>query len=257
MIYYWLTFAAVIVGAYCIGNVNFSIIISRLIAHRDIRQEGSGNPGTMNVLRNMGKPLGALTLVLDVLKGALPALLGWLILGPDDAGEWAPWRFSPDMLGAATAGLAAVVGHIYPLAYRFKGGKGVASALGVALVANCGGMFWWVTFAAFLIGVVYLYFGQYGFIASLVITGIPLGFAAVMSFVGGYIASGVLLLALYALILFAHRGNMSRFANGKEAKTVIFGQDKRKAKRAAQTESPKADAASADEKNMPDEKTDQ
>ena len=88
MTVYYITMIALIVGAYLLGNVNVSIIISRF-KNRDVRNMGSGNPGTMNMLRSFGIKLGVLTLILDAIKGAIPALLGWWL--------WVKGKCSPSV----------------------------------------------------------------------------------------------------------------------------------------------------------------
>jgi glycerol-3-phosphate acyltransferase PlsY len=115
-----LYYALLIIGSYFIGNISFAIIISKK-KNGDITKVGSGNPGTMNMLRTYGFKLGFLTLVLDTLKGAIPSLIGLLIFGK---------------VGLYTAGLSAILGHIFPVVRKFKGGKGIACTLGVFLVAD-------------------------------------------------------------------------------------------------------------------------
>lgn len=211
---YILVIIAVIVLSYFIGNINFSIVISRLIG-KDIRNMGSGNPGTMNMLRNFGIPLGALTLILDVFKGIVPALLGWLLLGTE-SGEW-KIDFGTDKMGIYVGGISVGIGHVFPVIYKFKGGKAVATSLGVALVAN-----WWLTLIAFTVGVIFLFTVKYGFITSLIVTGVPIVFEGVVSLIQGHYLCGILALCLYALIILAHHANIRRFFTGKETKTVLI-----------------------------------
>jgi acyl phosphate:glycerol-3-phosphate acyltransferase len=111
---------AAIVAGYLLGSVDFGVIIPRLFGI-DIYGAGSGNPGATNVLRTVGRKEAALVLLGDLAKGAGAAALGWW------AGGGAPWG---DIVGFA-AGLAAVVGHCFPVWHRFKGGKGVAAAGGM------------------------------------------------------------------------------------------------------------------------------
>ncbi|HHI77260.1 MAG TPA: glycerol-3-phosphate 1-O-acyltransferase [Gammaproteobacteria bacterium] len=109
--------------AYLLGSVSSAIIVCRLLGLPDPRERGSGNPGATNVLRIGGKKAAAITLLGDMLKGLLPMLAGhWLVV-------------SPAVL--ALTGLAAFLGHLYPVFFRFRGGKGVATALGVQL-----GLYW-------------------------------------------------------------------------------------------------------------------
>ncbi len=116
--YVWPYFVGAFAGGYLIGSVPFGVVLARLAGLGDIRAIGSGNIGATNVLRAGSKPIAALTLVLDAGKGAVPALI-------------AARYFGPDM--AVTAAAGAVVGHLFPVWLGFRGGKGVATALGVLL----------------------------------------------------------------------------------------------------------------------------
>ncbi len=121
-----LALVLVVLGGYLFGSVSFAVLISRLLGLADPRSYGSGNPGATNVLRSGSKVAALLTLLGDAGKGALAA---WLVLrfGP-------AWGLDED--AAALTGLAAFVGHLYPLYHRFKGGKGVATFLGVVWVLS-------------------------------------------------------------------------------------------------------------------------
>lgn len=114
--------------AYIIGSVNFSVIISKKFAGFDVREKGSGNAGTTNMLRSVGKGAAALTLVCDILKGVISIgiaiLIGNMISGLDKA------------LLVQIAGIAVVLGHTFPIFFGFKGGKGVATSLGVLIMTN-------------------------------------------------------------------------------------------------------------------------
>ena len=115
---YWLPFVVGFVLAYLVGSIPFGLLLTRLARAGDLRAIGSGNIGATNVLRTGRRGLALATLVLDALKGALPAWLYFRYLGPDLA---------------VVGGLGAVVGHCFPLWLRFRGGKGVATAAGVVL----------------------------------------------------------------------------------------------------------------------------
>ena len=114
--------------AYCIGSINFSVILSKKLAGFDIRQKGSGNAGSTNMLRSAGKKAAILTLICDILKGVIAIgiaiLIGNIFSVTDKA------------LLVQIAGIAVVVGHTYPIFFGFKGGKGVATSLGVIIIAN-------------------------------------------------------------------------------------------------------------------------
>jgi len=114
---------ALVIAAYLLGSISSAILVCRLMGLPDPRTQGSGNPGATNVLRIGGKKAAALTLVGDSLKGLLPMLAGHLLgAGPE---------------ALAATGLAAFLGHLYPVFFGFRGGKGVATALGVQL-----GLYW-------------------------------------------------------------------------------------------------------------------
>ena len=110
--------------SYLIGSVNFSILLSRIISGKDIRESGSGNAGATNMLRTYGKKMGVITLLLDILKGVI-AILGCRVLFGEAA----------DTL-AYIAGVFVALGHNFPLYFGFKGGKGVATSLGVILMLD-------------------------------------------------------------------------------------------------------------------------
>ncbi len=210
--------ALVVLGAYFMGNINNAILISR-IKGKDIRQCGSGNPGTMNMIRTYGKKLGALTLVLDVVKGIIPSVLGWLFMGD---GEFL-W-LGADRLGLYVGGLCAVLGHIYPVCMKFKGGKGVATILGVCITAQ---PLW--TVCAFTVGLLFLLFTKIGSLTSFFMMCPPLtveGINAATSPSG--VASAILVFVLFALTLFAHRKNLVKMFSGNEGRVVLKHSKKQK-----------------------------
>lgn len=120
----------IIVGiiAYLIGSINFSIIISKKIAGFDVREKGSGNAGTTNMLRSVGKKAAVITLLCDILKGIVAVLIA-IIIG-------AIVKNLDRELLLQIAGIAVVLGHTFPIFFQFKGGKGVATSLGILLITN-------------------------------------------------------------------------------------------------------------------------
>lgn len=208
----------VAVFSYLIGNINNAILISKLKG-KDIRQCGSGNPGTMNMLRTYGKLLGVLTLVLDVLKGVVPCLLGWLFMG---GGQFL--RLGSDRLGMYVAGICAVLGHIYPALMKFKGGKGAATIIGVCLTLQP-----LYALAAFAVGVAFLILTTVGSLTSFIMISAPLaveGLTAAQNPIGVY--ASVILFAMYVLSLFAHRKNVYKLFAGNEGRVLLFGYQKRR-----------------------------
>jgi len=193
-----MAFAALVVLGYLLGSCPWGYWLVRVVEHEDIRHVGSGNIGATNVWRTYGRGLGLPVVVLDVLKGFVPALLGMLFV-------------SPPHLAGICAGGAAMLGHWRPIFLRFaKGGKMVATCGGVffgvaPLVALSAGVVWLVTFLAV----------RYASIAS-ILAGIALPvFAAIEGYPLSVILFGV---GAAAAILFLHRGNLRRLRAGTESR---------------------------------------
>ena len=193
-----MAFAALVVLGYLLGSCPWGYWLVRLVKHEDIRTVGSGNIGATNVWRTYGRYLGAPVVLLDVLKGFVPALLGMLYVPPHH-------------LSGITAGAAAMLGHWRPLFLRFaKGGKMVATCGGVffgvaPLVAVAAGVVWLIVFLAL----------RYASLASMA-AGIAL---PVFAYLLGYPTSVVLFgAAAAAAILFLHRANLARLRAGTESR---------------------------------------
>jgi len=187
-----------LVGAYLLGSVSFAVIVSRLMGLADPRTYGSGNPGATNVLRSGNKAAAILTLLGDAAKGWLAV---WLVqrYGPAwSVGEW----------GAALAGVAVFLGHLYPLFLRFKGGKGVATAAGVVLAFNP-----WLALATGLTWLIIAVFFRYSSLASIVAAVFAAFYAA---FGWGFNQQFVALVVIAALIVFRHQANIRNLVAGKE-----------------------------------------
>ena len=142
-----------LLGGYLVGSLSFAVIVSRVMGLADPRSYGSGNPGATNVLRSGSKAAAVLTLALDALKGYLPVLLV-LLYGP---------RFGLGEGTAAFTGLAAFLGHLWPLYFRFQGGKGVATAAGALMAINP-----WLGAATLLSWLIIALYFRYASLASLV-----------------------------------------------------------------------------------------
>jgi acyl phosphate:glycerol-3-phosphate acyltransferase len=205
-----LTFVAV---AYLLGAIPFGYLLVKHIFTRgeDIRTSGSGGTGATNVTRKAGRIAGLLTYVLDVGKGM--AAVGLMQLVAENDYFW---------IGAA--GIAAMIGHIFPIFLRFRGGKGVATGVGIyALIAP------YTVLAALGLWVLTVYFFRYVSLASLVAAGaLPLlswlfyGVFRADSRAGAMI---LIALAAFALILFAHRDNVRRLLRGEEKRFGIRGEE--------------------------------
>ena len=195
--------------AYLIGSINFSIIISKKMAGFDVREKGSGNAGSTNVLRTVGVKAAVLTLICDILKGVVPILLG-LLVGLI-AGENANSAIIVEI-----AALAVVIGHTFPVFFGFKGGKGVATSLGVILVINWKIGLICLIFALTLMAITRMV--SLGSISAAVLFAILTLFIR-DSYVGGvefdfsFIIFGVL---LASLVIFNHRTNLKRIIAGTE-----------------------------------------
>jgi glycerol-3-phosphate acyltransferase PlsY len=199
------------VVAYLMGSLSFAVIVSRAMGLTDPRAYGSGNPGATNVLRSGNKAAAAVTLLFDVAKGWLPVVLVQL-LGP---------RYGLGEGAQAIAGLAAFLGHLWPVFFRFQGGKGVATALGVLLAFSP-----WLGLAVLAVWIVLVLVTRYSSLAA-VITAV---LAPVCAGLGDSLwsnapwrwdAQGARLLAVIVmalLLLWRHRGNIARLVAGEESK---------------------------------------
>ena len=194
-----------VVGAYLMGSLSFAVIVSRVMGLNDPRTFGSKNPGATNVLRSGNKAAAVLTLLLDAAKGWLPVALVAAY-----GGQWG--------LGAGTVaavGLAAFLGHLYPVFFKFKGGKGVATALGVLL-----GFSGWLGLGVALVWLTMAVVFRYSSLAALV--------AAISAPILYILAGGSLwplesamaaaLVVMGALLVYRHNENISRLIQGKESK---------------------------------------
>lgn len=191
---------AALVGAYLVGSLSFAVITSRLMGLADPRSYGSGNPGATNVLRSGNKPAALITLALDALKGYLPVLLV-LVVGP---------RWGLTETTAAFAGLAAFLGHLYPVFFRFKGGKGVATAAGVLMALNPG-----LAVATLLSFAIVLAFSRYVSLAAIVAA----AFAPFYQALIWGVEPALLAIALMSLLLvWRHEANLRKLIKGTESK---------------------------------------
>ena len=189
-----------LVSAYLIGSLSFAVIVSRIFGLADPRSYGSKNPGATNVLRSGNKPAALLTLAFDVLKGYVPVLLV-LVYGP---------RFGLGESAAAFAGLAAFVGHLWPVFFRFRGGKGVATAAGVLMAINPG-----LGLATLLSFAVIVAFSRYVSLASVVAA----AFAPFYQALIWGVEPALLAIAVMSLLLiWRHEGNIRKLLAGTENK---------------------------------------
>ena len=184
----------VVLGAYLLGSVSFAIVVSRLAGLPDPRTYGSKNPGATNVLRTGKHAVAALTLAGDALKGFVPVLIALMV-----APSATPY-----------AGVAAYLGHLYPVWHRFQGGKGVATGAGVLFGFDAwlglGTLVTWVAIAAFF---------RYSSLASLVAALFSVGFTF---WLFGFAPVTAAVLVISALLIWRHEGNIRRLIAGTESR---------------------------------------
>ena len=198
----------VAVLAYAIGSINFSVIFSRKFAGFDVREKGSGNAGSTNMLRSVGKKAAAITLVCDIAKGIIAILIAYLF-----------GKFNLELDGALLVQLSAilvVIGHTFPIFFEFRGGKGVATSLGVLLLIN-----WQIGLICLIFALVIMATTRIVSAGSvtaailypiLVLFGIGKEFFLVS---GNYLIFSIL---LALIVIFNHRTNIKRILAGEESK---------------------------------------
>ena len=196
--------AVMAVIAYLIGSINFSVILSKKMAGFDVREKGSGNAGTTNMLRSVGKKAAAITLICDILKGVISILiamaLGRMIEGTNGA------------LLVQIAGVAVILGHTFPIFFKFKGGKGVATSLGVLIMSN-----WQIGLICLVFALILIILTQMvsvGSIAAAVLYPVLTLFIPQNYIVPGNYLIYSIVLAI--IIIFNHRENVKRLLNGTE-----------------------------------------
>lgn len=193
-----LTLICIVIG-YLLGSVSSAIILAKAMNKPDPRQSGSGNPGATNALRTGGKKMGAMVLVVDLLKGLIAVLIA---------------RFFGVQGGAlAVVGLAAVIGHIFPVFFQFKGGKGVATALGVII-----GLSFWLGLVTAGIWLVVAKLTRFASLASMVAALA----ACVLTLLIASTSYFFPLVIIAALVVWRHKENIDRLRKGNESKITLF-----------------------------------
>ena len=203
------TYIIIAIIAYAIGSINFSVLISKKMAGFDVREKGSGNAGTTNMLRSVGKKAAVITLLCDILKGVvsigIALIAGNIVKDVDKA------------VLVQIAGILVVVGHTFPIFFEFKGGKGVATSLGVIMMIN-----WKIGLICLVFALVIMAFSR---MVSMGSVGAAILFPVLTLFINtNFIveASGmkyfIFSVILAVMIIFNHRANIKRIANGTENK---------------------------------------
>ena len=192
--------------AYLIGSINFSVILSKKMAGFDVREKGSGNAGTTNMLRSVGKKAAAVTLICDILKGIVAIIIA-IVLGNI-------FNVENKSLLVQIAGIAVVVGHTFPIFFQFKGGKGVATSLGILLMSN-----WQIGLICLVFALVLMVLTRMvsvGSCAAAVLFPILTLFIKdnyIVSEGNSYLIYSII---LAVIVLFNHRANIKRILNGTE-----------------------------------------
>ena len=182
------------IAGYLIGNIQFAVIFSHLLHHDDVRHHGSGNAGSTNMLRVFGLKAGVITFIGDLIKGAGAVLLGRAIGGQE---------------AAYCAALGVVIGHCWPVFFRFKGGKGVASSLGAAVLLN---PLWGLV--AGVAGIVVAAITRKISPASL--TGFTV-YLIIALIYGNTMWDKISAILLFAIVVYRHRENIARLIHGEES----------------------------------------
>jgi glycerol-3-phosphate acyltransferase PlsY len=186
---------------YALGSIPFGLLLTRYAGLGDVRNIGSGNIGATNVLRTGNKALAAATLLCDMLKGTLAVLIASRFVSYE-------WPITTG-LGSVFAGVGAVIGHMYPVWLKFKGGKGVATFLGVLL-----GIAWQAAIGAALVWLAVAFASRYSSLAALLATAA----SPVILYFLGYPPVAALFLALAVLVWWKHSENIARLLSGSESK---------------------------------------
>lgn len=202
------SYIIVTIIAYLLGSISFSVIISKKMAGFDVREKGSGNAGTTNVLRTVGKKASIITLVCDILKGVVAILVAYVagLIMKDSVDK---------ALLIQLAGIAVILGHTFPIFFGFKGGKGIATALGVLMMTN-----WNIGLICLVFALVLMILTRMvslGSIAAAVLFPVLIIFMPHTAYLvdGNYIVYSIL---LAVLVVFNHRSNVKRLLTGTENK---------------------------------------
>lgn len=197
-------YITVAIVAYVIGSINFAVILSRKFAGFDVREKGSKNAGTNNILRTVGKKAALLTLICDILKGVAAILIAILAKT-----MWSDFNINTLKY---IAGFMVILGHTYPIFFEFRGGKGVATAIGVLLMLN-----WKIGLICLIFGLIIIAITRMvslgSMIGAILFPIITLFMQENLEFMGVTVS-----FAIGLLVIFNHRSNIKRIKEGKENK---------------------------------------
>ncbi len=207
-----------VVLAYLLGSISFAVIFSKIFMKKDVREMGSGNAGTTNVMRTGGFKLGALTFLCDVLKGFVACYIGKLVFKSvfENGEEWAVY-------GAFICGIACMLGHVFPIFFQFKGGKGIATSVGIFAVCCWPAIL--IGLSVFALGVLATRIVSVSSIAAAVtVVGCTMAFHYINT-PALFLPQAILAIAMGVLVIAKHGENIKRLINGTEKKLTI-GKDK-------------------------------
>lgn len=205
-----------VILAYLLGSISFAVVFSKIFMKKDVRELGSGNAGTTNVMRTGGFKLGAITFLGDVLKGFVACLIGKLVFAHVFANgeEWTVY-------GAFICGLACMLGHVFPIFFQFKGGKGIATSVGIFAVCCWPAIL--IGLAVFAIGVLLTRIVSISSIAAAVTV---VSCTMIFSFINApalFWPQAVLAISMGVLVIAKHSENIKRLINGTEKKLTFGG----------------------------------
>ena len=206
----WFAIVLTVLISYLLGNLNGAVCMSNLLAKEDVRSHGSGNAGLTNYIRNYGAASGLLVVVADGGKAIVSCLVGRLLLEP--------YGFGAE--GGAIAGLAAMLGHVFPVLLGFRGGKGILSGFFVALTLD-----WRIALLILGVFAVAYLLTQYVSLGSVMAAAaFAIGFAIFHHDSLTVMLCGI---AMGSLAIFMHRENIKRLIRGTERRTNLFGKGKK------------------------------
>lgn len=205
-----------VILAYLLGSISFAVVFSKIFMKKDVRELGSGNAGTTNVMRTGGFKLGAITFLGDVLKGFAACAVGKTVFEVvfENGDQWAVY-------GAFICGLACMIGHVFPIFFQFKGGKGIATSVGIFAVCCWPAIL--IGLAVFALGVLITRIVSISSIAAAItVAGCTMAF----SFINKpalFWPQAVLAIIMAILVIVKHSENIKRLLNGTEKKLTIGG----------------------------------
>ncbi len=205
-----------VIVAYLLGSISFAVVFSKAFMKRDVRELGSGNAGTTNIMRTGGFVLGAITFLGDVLKGFVACFIGKLVFANvfENGESWAVY-------GAFICGLACMLGHVFPIFFQFKGGKGIATSVGIFAVCCYPAIL--IGLSVFALGVLLTKIVSVSSIAAAVTVVTCTMIFHNINDPALFWPQAVLAVAMGALVIAKHSENIKRLINGTEKKLTIGG----------------------------------